>query len=142
MPAFVRSVKETTQGYGSGTNNGSVTGAVQAGAGTLTITIPATGATTPAGGTAFNTNGGPAPTRGIGRIRTSSLGGASTTKFDVTVTDGVTTLNVYSTPVSAASVLFDNQFEFVTDLNLTSVTLTTIFAVSGGTVDFELSMVP
>ncbi len=142
MPAFVRSVKETTQGYGSASNNGSVITTVQAGAGTATVTIPATGATTPAGGTAFNSNGGPAPTRGIGRIRTSALGGASTTSFLVTVTDGVTTLVVFSTPVSAASQLFDIQFEFVTDLNINSVTLTTVFAVSGGTVDFELSMMP
>lgn len=141
MPAFVRSVKEISQGYGSVSNYGVVTGVVQAGAGTVTITIPATGATTPTGGTAFNTSGGPAPSRGRFRVRLTALGGATTATVNVTVTDGSSTLNVFSFPTAtAASTLIDWSSEFNTDLSITSVTMVMVLGTSGGTVDFEVAM--
>lgn len=140
MPAFVRSVKEISQGYGSVSNYGSVVGVVQAGAGTVTITTPATGATTPAGGTAFNTNGGPPPSRGRWRARLTALGGATTAALTVTVTDGSTVLNVFSAPATAASTLIDWTGDFSTDLNITSVTMVMVLGTSGGTVDFEVAM--
>lgn len=142
MAVFIRSIKEASQGYGSSANNGSVVTTVQAGAGTVTITIPATGATTPSGGTAFNVNGGPPPTRGRWRLRLTALGGATTMALTITVTDGTTTLNVFTGPTTAASTLVDWTGEFNTDLNITSVTFTAVLGTSGGTVDAELSMSP
>jgi len=140
MPAFVRSVRESMPGFGSGSNFGSVIGTVQAGAGTNTIVIPATGATTPAGGTAFNTNGGPAPSRGRWRLRQTALGGATTTALTVTVTDGVTVLNVANIPATAASALVDWTGEFNTDLGITSISFVVVDGTSGGTIDVEVSM--
>jgi len=140
--AFLRSVKEASQGYGSSANNGSVVGTVQVGAGTNTVVIPATGATTPSGGTAFNTSGGPPPTRGRGRLKVTALGGASTTQLTVTATDGSTTITLFVSPVSAANALPDWTFEFNTDINITSISFLVTFAVSGGTFDCEVSMTP
>lgn len=138
--AFVRSVKDASQGYGSVSNYGKVEGTVQVGAGANTVVIPATGATTPAGGVAFNTNGGPAPSRGRGRLKVTALGGASTTQLAVTGTDGVTTVTLFTSPVSAASALPEWTFEFNTDLGLTSISFIVTFAVSGGTFDCEIAM--
>jgi len=142
MPAFVTSVKDSLPGYGSASCYGVVNTAAFA-AGPVTITIPATGATTPSGGTAFNLNGGPAPSRGRGRIRTSSVGGAATlTAVLVAVTDGSTTLNVFGAPaITVAGTVIDWTFEFNTDLGITSVTLTGTLAGAGATFDFELAMV-
>lgn len=140
MPAFVRSVREAMPGYGSASNNGSIIGNAQ-GAGTVTMTIPATGATTPSGGTAFNTAGGPPPTRGRGRIRTSAGGaGVTTTIQSVTVTDGVTTLVVFNMPITQANQLIDVCYEWNTDLNITSTTLTVVLAAAGATIDWEISL--
>lgn len=138
--AFVRSVKDSFPGFGSPSNYGKVEGTVQVGAGTNTVVIPATGATTPAGGVAFNTNGGPPPTRGRGRIKVTALGGASTTQLTVTGTDGSTTVTLFVSPVSAANALPEWTFEFNTDLNLTSISFAVTFAVSGGTFDCEICM--
>jgi hypothetical protein len=136
MPAFVRSVREVSQGYGSSSNNGSIiTNAV--GAGATTMVIPATGATTPAGGTAFNVNGGPPPTRGRGRIRATSVVGTS--QFSVTVTDGVTTLIVFASPTFTAATSVDITYEFSTDLGITSTTLTETIGTSA-TIDWEISL--
>lgn len=140
MPAFVRSVTESMPGFGSGGYNGSIIGTVQAGAGTVALTIPASGATTPSGGTAFNSSGMPGPTRGKGRFRVTALGGATTTTITSTVTDGTTTLNVLTTPTSPASALVDWSYEFNTDLSITSVSASVVLATSGGTVDWEISM--
>lgn len=134
MPAFIRSVKEASQGYGSSSNNGSI---ITDTAGTNTLIIPATGATTPAGGTAFNTNGGPAPTRGRGRIRATTVTG--TTQFTVTVTDGVTTLTVFQTPVFIAAQNVDVTYEFNTDLGITSTSCVATIGTTA-TVDWEVSL--
>lgn len=138
--AFVRSIRESMPGFGSGSNFGTIPAIVQAGAGTVTATIPATGATTPAGGTAFNTNGGPAPSRGRWRFRLTALGGATTCALLITVTDGVTTLNIFNPPATAASTLVDWSGSFNTDLGITSITFTAVLGTSGGTVDVEVSM--
>jgi len=141
MPAFVTSVKDSLPGFGSPSNYGVVTGVVQAGAGTVTITIPATGATTPSGGTAFNIAGGPAPSRGKWRVRLTALGGATTATVNVTATDGSTVLNLFSQPTAtAASTLIDWTNEFNTDLSITSITMVMVLGTSGGTVDFEVAM--
>lgn len=138
--AFTRSVKDSFPGYGAPSNYGKVEGTVQVGAGTNTVVIPNTGATTPTGGTAFNLNGGPPPTRGRGRLKVTALGGASTTQLTVTVTDGSTTNTVFQSPVSAANALLEYTFSFNTDLSITSVSFAVTFAVSGGTFDCEICM--
>jgi len=140
MPAFVRTIRESSQGYGSSVNNGSIIGNAVGAAAGQTMVIPATGATTPAGGTAFNVNGGPAPSRGRGRIRMTALGGATTLACNVTVTDGTTVLNVFCSPTSPGSALIDWTYDFNTDLNITSTTLTFTTGTSGGTIDWEVSM--
>lgn len=141
MPAFVRSVKESMPGYGSAANNGSITGNAQ-GAGTVTMTIPATGATTPSGGTAFNTNGGPAPSRGRGRVRLTAVNAGTNATLKVSVTDGVSTLVVNPTTVATANGdLLDYSYEFNTDLGITSTTLTVVLTGgTGATIDWEVSM--
>jgi hypothetical protein len=143
MPAFIESVKDSLPGYGSASNYGSIIGnAVNAGAG-QTMVIPATGATTPSsGGTAFNLNGGPAPSRGRGRVRMTALGGATTlTITSITVTDGTTVLLVYAAAATPASSLVDFTYEFNTDLAITSTTMTFTTGTSGGTIDWEVAMV-
>lgn len=142
MPAFVRSVKESMPGFGMAANNGSIVGNAQ-GAGTVTMTIPATGATTPSGGTAFNTNGGPAPSRGKGRVRVTAVNaGTAVTSVKITVTDGTTTLVVQPpTGATANGDLVDFSYDFNTDLGITSTTLTVVLTGgTGGTIDWEVSM--
>lgn len=142
MPAFVRSVKESMPGYGSASNYGVITGNVQA-AGTFTMVIPATGATTPAGGTAFNTSGGPAPSRGRIRLRSSAVNAATTTLINsITVTDGTTTLTIAGPGVvTVAGATVDLSFELNTDLGITSITVSITTAVNTSTWDMEAALV-
>lgn len=144
MPAIVRSIREDLPGYGSPSNFGAIlTNAVAAG--TTTETIPATGATTPSGGTAFNTSGGPAPTRGLGRVRITSVNaGTAVTSIKVTVGDGTSTLVVVPpTGACANGDAVDLQYEFHTDLNLTTTSLIVVLTGgTGATIDWEVAMVP
>lgn len=140
MPALVRTVAESTPGF-TPTNKGSIIGASITNT-PVTITIPATGATTPSGGTAFNTTGGPAPTRGKFRLRTSSVNAATVDTVKFTVTDGTTTLVVDIIGPTAAGDALDYTGEFNTDLSITSISA--IFTQSGATqqatADFEVSL--
>jgi len=140
--AFTRSIKESFPGFGSASNYGKVEGNVQA-AGTFSMIIPATGATTPAGGTAFNTSGGPAPSRGRVRLRTVSVNAATTILMvTITVTDGVSVVAI-TTPavVTPAGTLVDLTYEFNTELSITSVTATITTGVNTSTWDMEVAMV-
>lgn len=131
MAAFVNTPAQVMPGFGSPSCNGQALSPL----GTttpLTMTIPATGATTPAtGGTAFNPSGMPAPSKGKIRFRTAQVSAAVTTAVVFTVTDGTTTLTVNSIPASAAGVALDYTFEFETDLGITSVSAVVTL---GGTV--------
>jgi len=142
MPAFVRTIKESFTGYGAASNYGFVIGTSLTGGAPAAIVIPATGATTPAGGTAFNTGGGPAPTRGKFRIRTSAVNAATIDTVTVTVTDGTTTLTVDIMGPTTAGAGIDYSGEFNTDLGITSVSFT--FAQSGtttqATADVEVAL--
>lgn len=141
MPAFVRSVAESNPSYGSPSYKGSIIGASIANT-PVTITIPATGATTPSGGTAFNTAGGPPPTRGRFRLRTSSVNAATVDTIAFTVTDGTTTLVVDIFGPTSAGQAIDYTGEFNVDLNVTS--FSAIFTQSGATqqatADLELAL--
>jgi hypothetical protein len=131
MPAFVRSVKESFAGFGAPGYFGTVIGTSLTGATPAAIVIPATGATTPAGGTAFNTSGSPAPTRGKFRIRTSAVNAATVDTVTVSVTDGTTTLVVDILGPTAAGAGIDYSSDFNTDLSITSISFT--FVQSGAT---------
>lgn len=141
MPAFVRTVKESFPAYGSPSNYGSIIGASVTNT-PVTLTIPATGATTPVGGTAFNTNGSPAPSRGKFRLRTSAVNAATVDIVTITVTDGVTTLVTDVFGPTAAGQAIDYTGEFNTDLGITSVSA--VFTQSGATqqatADFEVAL--
>jgi hypothetical protein len=142
MPAFLNPVSQSMPGYGAPSYYGVVNSFVLTTASANTITIPASGATTPSGGTAFNTSGGPPPSRGKVRIRTSTVGGAVTTSAVVTVTDGTTTLNIGAIGVTAAGVGVDRTIEFNTDLSITSVSVVITIANTGvATADVEASLV-
>jgi len=140
--AFTRSIKESFPGFGSPSNYGKIEGNVQA-AGTFSMIIPATGATTPSGGTAFNTGGGPAPSRGRVRLRTSSVNAATTILLvTITVTDGVSTVAIITPAVvTPAGTLVDLTSEFNTELGITSVTATITTGVNTSTWDMEVAMV-
>lgn len=108
------------------------------------------GSITPTAGTtvlpsslAFNQDGGPAPSRGMIHLRTSAVGGSTTTAASFTVTDGTTTEQVGSLGPVAAGVAVDETVEFNTDLNITAVN--TVINFGGGTytaaVDWEVSLV-
>ena len=107
--------------------------------------LPSTGSVAFTGGqnAAFNAAGGPAPSSGKIRVRTSVVGSTGTTTVVVTVTDGTTTLQVGNVPTTAAGVAIDEVMDFVTDLGITSVTVAVTMAVSAQTavVEVEVSMV-
>lgn len=127
-------------GFGSPSCYGSVVGTAATGA-AQAIIIPATGATTPTGGTAFNTNGGPAPSRGKVRIKTAGVTGTFALGV-ITVTDGTVIVEIAG-PIAAgaAATQFDFTFEFNTDLSITSVTFNGTASTAVGTIDVEVSLV-
>src|SRR5882724_5882317 len=74
------------------------------------------------------------------RVKTTTAGTALVTAFNVTATDGTTTvLIIPGGPVSiTASVLFDWLFAFISELNLTTLTVNiTLGAGTNSTADFE-----
>lgn len=144
MATFVNPLAQVMPGFGSPSMNGLALSPV----GTttpLTMTIPATGATTPAtGGSVFNPTGMPAPSSGKIRYRTGSVSAAVTTSATFTVTDGTTTLQVGQIPASAAGVAVDQLLDFETDLKITSISCVTTLGGTVGTgvaVSFAVSLV-
>jgi hypothetical protein len=122
--------------YGAATQTPTTTAAV-------TLTIGATATTPSTGGTAFNLNGGPAPSSGKWHLRVTNATSTLTTALAVQVSVGTNTWTVATVPASAATGYVDYTGEFKTDLAITSV----IFAVTpGGTassipLDAEVSLV-
>ena len=130
-------------------------GAVGATTGTLvvagTTANPYTsGSITPAAGTtiipsslAFNTNGGPAPSRGMIHLRTSGVSGSTTTTVVFTVSDGTSTVQVGDIATTAAGSVVDKTIEFNTDLWITIINA--VITLGGATyaavVDWEVSLV-
>jgi hypothetical protein len=122
--------------YGAATQTPTTTAAV-------TITIGATATTPSTGGTAFNLNGGPAPTSGKWHLRMVNATLTTTLAAAIEVSDGTNTWTVATIPASAAGSYLDYTGEFKTDVSITSV----IFALTpGGTstsipLDAEVSLV-
>lgn len=76
------------------------------------------------------------------RVKTTTAGTALVTAFNVTATDGTTTvLIIPGGPVSiTASQLFDWLFAFISELNLTTLTVNiTLGAGTNSTADFEVT---
>ncbi len=140
MPAFVNHVSQIFPGMGCPSMNGTIFGTAATGA-AQTLVIAATTTTPSTNGTPFNTSGQPAPTRGMCRIRTAGVTGTFTFT-SITVTDGTTTLVVAGgLPAGGAGVQFDVQFDFITDINITSITFSFTVSTAVGTVDAEVSLV-
>lgn len=133
--AFTKSITQAMPGYGSGSNYGYGIAPLTA-TGSLTV---AAATTTPAtGGQPFNLNGGPPPSRGLLRLRSSSTNVATTQAVAVTATDGTTTLNIAAVSVTTAGQDFERTFEINTDLGITSITATN--TLGGGTTVTTLEM--
>lgn len=139
---FVNSVSQCMPGFGSPSFYGAATQTATTTA-SLTLTIGATATTPSAGGTAFNLNGGPAPTSGKWHLRSTNATSTTTLALAVQVSDGTNTWTVATIPASAATGYIDYTGEFKTDVAITSVA----FAVTpGGTatsipLDAEVSLV-
>lgn len=126
--AFVNSVSQSLPGFGSPSNDGYATQALTA---TATITIAATTTTPSTAGVPFNTNGGPAPSRGKIHVRTSAVNAATITAFIVTVTDGTATLLIDQFGPTTVGQGIDYTQELNTDLSITSISV--VFTLSGTT---------
>jgi len=139
---FANPISQAMPGFGSPSCYGAATQTPTTTA-AVTLTIGATATTPSTGGTAFNLNGGPAPSSGKWHLRVTNATSTLTTALAVQVSDGTNTWTVATVPASAATGYVDYTGEFKTDLAITSV----IFAVTpGGTassipLDAEVSLV-
>jgi hypothetical protein len=142
---FVNTVAQSMPGYGSPSCYGAATIPVTTAA-AYTVTIGATSTTPSTGGTPFNANGGPAPTRGKVRFRLSTIN-ASTVVSSVlmTVTDGTTieAIDLFGPVAAGVATNIDYAQDFTTDLNITSISVvaTTTTATTSSTLDVEVSLV-
>lgn len=127
--AFVRTIQSVLPGFGTpsipvqrvniATNTGNTN-----------VTFPATGSFSPTVGT------------GMIRVKNNVIGVNATTKVAlITGTDGTTTVQLYAgdAAASAAGTGIDETFQFVTDLNLTSITCVVNVATNNSTVDAEFA---
>ena len=139
---FANPVSQCMPGFGSPSFYGSATQTPTTTA-AVTITIGATATTPSTGGTAFNLNGGPAPTSGKWHLRMTNATSTATLALAVQVSDGTSTWTVATIPASATTGYLDYTGEFKTDVSITSVA----FVVTpGGTatsipLDAEVSLV-
>ena len=140
---FANPVSQCMPGFGSPSFYGSATSGTS-NTSAVTISIGTTATTPSTGGTGFNVSGGPAPTSGKWHLRL--VGATSTTALSlaVQVSDGTTTWNVATIPVSAATGNLDYTCEFKTDVNITLINF--VVGLSTGTsslvpMDAEVSLV-
>ena len=139
---FANTVAQSMPGFGSPSCSGSATATITTTAGPTTSSIAAASTTPSTGGTPFNSNGGPAPSRGKVRFRTNTVNASTTTAIVITVTDGTTTLQVGQIPATAAGVAVDETIEFTSDLGITSVSAAITLGGSTYTAsyDWEVSL--
>ena len=139
---FANPISQAMPGFGSPSFYGSATQTPTTTA-AVTLTIGATTTTPSTGGTAFNLNGGPAPSSGKWHLRVTNATSTLTLALAVQVSDGTNTWTVATFPTSAATGYQDYNGDIKTDLAITSV----IFALTpGGTassipIDAEVSLV-
>lgn len=122
---IVRSVKGTVQGanYYSSVAN------VAAPVGALTLRIPA--------GTA---SFAPTASSGVIRVKLNNAPTGTSQITSITGTDGTTTVKLYTGDTAAvtAGQVEDLMWDFISDLNLTSITILATMAVAAGTADAEV----
>jgi hypothetical protein len=139
---FANPVSQCMPGFGSPSFYGAATQTPTTTA-AVTITIGATATTPSTGGTAFNLNGGPAPTSGKWHLRMVNATSTTTLAAAIEVSDGTNTWTVATIPASIATGYLDYTGEFKTDVSITAVN----FVVTpGGTsssipLDVEASLV-
>ena len=138
---FTNPVSQCMPGFGSPSNDGSVTQTLSA-TGAATLVIGATATTPSTSGVAFNVNGGPAPSSGKWHFRIVAGTSTLTCALVVQVTDGTNTWNVASIPATPAGGYVDMTGEFKTDISITAVNF---IPTIGGTatsvpIDAEVSM--
>jgi len=138
---FTNPVSQCMPGFGSPSNDGSVTQTLSA-TGAATLVIGATATTPSTSGVAFNVNGGPAPSSGKWHFRIVAGTSTLTCALVVQVTDGTNTWNVASIPATPAGGYVDMTGEFKTDISISAVNF---IATIGGTatsvpIDAEVSM--
>ena len=139
---FKNPVSQCMPGFGAPGFYGSVTQTPTA-TGANTLVIGATATTPSTSGTAFNLNGGPAPTSGKWHLRMAPAVGTPTLALQVTVSDGTNTVTVATIPASVATNFVDYTGEFKTDVSITSVAFV-VTPGGGGTsipLDAEVSLV-
>lgn len=127
--AFVNSVKQILPGMGSPTTVVQRVG-VTTNIGTTVVTLPSSGSF--------------APTISWGKVRAkaNSIGVNATFLIaKITATDGATTVSLYGgdAAATAAGVGLDEQFEFVSELKLTSISVSITVATANSTCDVEVA---
>ena len=139
---FLNPVSEAMPGWGACSFYGAGTQTITTTAGPTTLTIAATTTTPSTGGTPFNLNGGPPPSRGLIRFRTNTVNASTTTAVVFTVTDGVTVEQVGQIVATAAGVGIDEVIEFNTDLAIISVSAAVTLggSVFTASVDWEVGL--
>lgn len=139
---FANPVSQCMPGFGSPSFYGAATQTPTTTA-AVTLTIGATATTPSTGGTAFNLNGGPAPSSGKWHLRMVNATSTTTLAAAIQVSDGTNTWTVATIPVSATASYLDYTGEFKTDVAITSIAAV---LTPGGTatsipLDFEASLV-
>lgn len=136
---FINSVAQSMPGFGSPSNYGAATQTITTTAGPTTMTIAAATTTPSSGGTPFNLDGAPPPSRGKYHIRSNTVNANTTTSITVTVTDGTTT-SLVGTVTAAAGVALDETREFNTDLSITSISFAITLGGSVFTASFDVEV--
>ena len=136
---FINPVSQAMPGYGSPSCYGAATQTITTTAGPTTIIIAAASTTPSSGGTPFNLDGAPPPSRGKFRIRSNTVNGSTTTSIVITATDGTTTLQIGAV-TATAGIAIDETREFTTDLSLTSFSFIITLGGSVFTASFDVEV--
>ncbi len=141
--AFNNRIAQSMPGFGSPSYNGSVQNVPAQSLG-QNITIGSTAAFSSLVGAVnpFNTSGGPPPSRGKARIKTTGVTGTFLLS-SIFVYDsggvGVQVAGPYAADSSAANV--DITHEFNTDINIVQVEFNFTISTAVGTIDAEVALV-
>ena len=141
---FQNPVSQCMPGFGSPSYYGAASSGTS-NTSAVTIIIASTATTPTTNGTAFNLNGGPAPTSGKWHLRLVGATSTSVLSLQVQVTDGTNTWTVATIPVTpSATGYVDYTGEFKTDVSITAVNF--VIGLSTGTsslvpIDAEVSLV-
>jgi hypothetical protein len=143
--AFNNRVAQSMPGFGSPSYNGSIQGVAATALGE-NITIGSTSAlsSSTGGGTIlpFNTSGGPPPTRGKARIKTTGMTGTFILTSIIVYDSGGVSAQVAG-PLAADSSAsnVDYTHEFNTDINIVQVEFNFTISTAVGTIDAEVALV-